>query len=288
MTLNEYLNYKNNKEKYKIFENLFKCPLCNKIFSNKGFIQHIKKEHYNKENNIINLGKHYSYQSIDFKNKLRIAIDKKYGKIIKKEFICEKCNKIFYVNEREFKIKEHKFCSRHCANSHILSDETKNKISNSVSKSIKEKYLTDNIYRERIIKNNSESKYFTSKNERLIRDYFINNFKNDGWTFGGPVKYNNEIITRDLYSNKLKICIEYDGIWHFKNIHDQLKRKQYKDWCLEQWCIKNDYRLIRISEEWFINNNKNIELIINLIYNNTQKIIKLGNEYNLNTYENNI
>jgi hypothetical protein len=52
----------------------------------------------------------------------------------------------------------------------------------------------------------NNSKIFTSKNEKLIREHFINNFKDDNWTYGGALKQNNCVLVRDLYSNKLKIC----------------------------------------------------------------------------------
>ena len=75
----------------------------------------------------------------------------------------------------------------------------------------------------------NNNRHFTSKNEVLIRDYFINNFPEDEWTFGGSIRMNEHQMSRDLYSNKLKICFEYDGIWHFKDIHGQLEQKQLKD-----------------------------------------------------------
>ena len=88
-------------------------------------------------------------------------------------------------------------------------------------------------------------------------------------------------ITRDLYSNKLKICFEYDGVWHFKDIHGQLESKQKKDYALEKWCKINGYRLIRISESWFTEELKsNINEVVSIIYNTTDQVLKFGKEYN--------
>jgi hypothetical protein len=78
-----------------------------------------------------------------------------------------------------------------------------------------------------------------------------------------------------MWSDKLKICFEYDGVWHFKDIHNQLAKKQLKDALLEQWCLLNNYRLIRVDEDFYIN----IQQIEELIYKQTDKIIKIGNRY---------
>jgi hypothetical protein len=78
-----------------------------------------------------------------------------------------------------------------------------------------------------------------------------------------------------MWSDKLKICFEYDGIWHFEDIKGQLKIKQTKDVLLEKWCIENNYRLIRIDENFY----ESVEQIVNLIYNNKQSVVKIGNRY---------
>ena len=56
-------------------------------------------------------------------------------------------------------------------------------------------------------------------------------------------------ISRDLYSNITRTCIEYDGVWHFIDIAGQLEDKLAKDQALESWCQQNGYRLIRIEDE---------------------------------------
>ena len=124
----------------------------------------------------------------------------------------------------------------------------------------------------------STNKRFTSKNEVLIREYFINTYPNDEWTFGGGIKINGQQISRDLYSNKLKICFEYDGIWHFKDIYGQLNKKKLKDSLLEQWCLDNKYSLIRLDEDHF--NNQSLTILEKIFYSlNEPSIIKIGNRY---------
>jgi hypothetical protein len=94
------------------------------------------------------------------------------------------------------------------------------------SASIKSKKLwEDEDYAKRVLENNRR---FTSKNEVIIRDYFIDKFPGDEWTYGGSLKVQDELIIRDLYSPKLKICFEYDGVWHFRDIKGQLAKKTEK------------------------------------------------------------
>lgn len=117
---------------------------------------------------------------------------------------------------------------------------------------------------------------FSSKTEREIVKHFKEKFSSDEWKSGGRLKLDeNVFLSRDLWSDKLKICFEYDGIWHFKDIKGQLKMKQHKDTLLEEWCLKNNYRLVRIDENWF----QSIDQIELLVYNNNQQVVKIGNRY---------
>ena len=84
------------------------------------------------------------------------------------------------------------------------------------------------------------------------------------------------ILSRDLYSNKLKISIEYDGIWHFENINGQLLNKQKKDMALEDWTILNGWRLIRIKEDLYkIDKKLWLDRLIESVYNSSEQIIKI-------------
>jgi hypothetical protein len=58
-------------------------------------------------------------------------------------------------------------------------------------------------------------------------------------------------------------------------LNGQLFRKQRKDKLLEEWCIMNNYRLIRIEEGFYAG----IEQIKELIYNKNEPIIKIGCSY---------
>jgi very-short-patch-repair endonuclease len=192
---------------------------------------------------------------------------------------CCKCNKEFTVNEREklFPKKEKYFCSRSCANSRTFTDESNSL--RSQSNSAASKVLWQNAdYRKMMGEQMSNSKRFTSKNEVLIRTYFIENYVNDEWTFGGIISHNGYNLSRDLYSNKLKVCFEYDGVWHFKDIHGQLETKQIKDAALNDWCKQNDYRMIRLSESFAAKNKDFISILENFIYNESGNK-NFGKEY---------
>jgi very-short-patch-repair endonuclease len=115
---------------------------------------------------------------------------------------------------------------------------------------------------------------FTSKGECELREYFKRNFPDDGWTWGG-CRYNGRMLSRDLFSKKLKVCIEYDGIWHFKDIHGQLKDKQEKDEILNNWCKGMGYRMIRIKEELYKSNKKFwLTKLQDEVYNGTDQLVK--------------
>lgn len=258
------------------------CPYCQQEFKQinvRTFANHVRWCPKNP--------KHEECSGQKFKDKLlntrKKKFNSKHGELKTFEVECHLCKTKFNIQEYEndFPTKERYFCSIKCRNSRILTTEIKQKISNTINKQkiyLKEYDLKEYNRRFGLRGNNNK---FTSKSERLIRDYIIQMFPNDEWTYGGHLIINNVGISRDLYSKKLRICFEYDGIWHFKNIHNQLQLKQLKDQALEQWCINNNYRLIRISESWFYEHNNNPECIIPLLYNSNEKILKLGNEYNI-------
>ena len=195
----------------------------------------------------------------------------RYSSIIKK---CLFCKKDFISST---KIKSRKCCSRICSakysssfnNYSLIKSKEYKKIASERSK----KLWLNKDYADKVIKNSK--KRFTSKGEEEIRDYIINKYKSDGWTFGIK-KINGELsLIRDLYSDKLKVCFEYDGIWHFKDIHGQLKEKQEKDILLENWCKNNRYRLIRIKEDVYKQNKSEwLSKIENEIYNGKDQLVK--------------
>jgi len=87
----------------------------------------------------------------------------------------------------------------------------------------------------------------SSKGELLIQSILDKN----------NIKYNQQYKFKDLnklsfdfYLQDLNICIEYDGIQHFKEVKffggkKQLKKQQLNDLIKDQYCDKNNIRLIR-------------------------------------------
>lgn len=258
------------------------CKYCNCKFtelSGRQFSNHVRWCDKNLTND--DKGKSNISKSVQIKN------DILYGEIKQYEKICadESCKKSFIIQCRESQLPNTaNYCSINCSNR--VGARTTKEWSDDMKQlaSIKSKALwktADYINKQYLFNRmNKGNRRFTSKAEELIRSYFITTFTNDEWTFGGMMKYKNEGLVRDLFSKKLKICIEYDGIWHFKDIHNQLERKQYKDKLLEEWCIDNKWRLIRIDENVY-NKNKSdaINVLIDCVYNKTDQIIKIGDRY---------
>ena len=181
---------------------------------------------------------------------------------------CKTCGKEFFS-------KANIFCNNSCAakfNNNVripyertyITSEWKNKQSITTKRNWAEGKLT------------TSRRIFSSKTEREIVKHFKEKYPKDGWKSGGRLKLNEEeTLSRDMWSDVLKVCFEYDGIWHFKDIYGQLDKKQNKDKLLELWCINNNYRLVRVDEDCY----KNIQQIEELIYNSLDAIIKIGNSY---------
>jgi len=210
-------------------------------------------------------------------NKISEAKKKYYEenrKEIEHNVICNRCFENFTITEVKSKFKSRRnryFCSIKCSKSRS-DDETKRKISESTKKLWK-----NEEYANKIIKNNTNRNIrFSSKGEEEIKYYLKENHKLDNWTSGGGFKYKDKILTRDIYSNDLKIIVEYDGVWHFKDIHGKLEEKQTKDRLLEEWVIVNDWRIVRISDDLYRKEKeKYLEILINSIYNRLDKVIKI-------------
>ncbi len=245
------------------------CPYCNKSIIGKHAIyaNHVrwceKNPNFNKEKTSKNIS-----------SGVLKDLEKRLGKIKKFLVKCENCHTKFPVEEREkqFPKKEKYFCNRSCANTRHHTKETKNKIGKKATISNK-KLWQDPNYVKKIM--TSQKSIFTSKGEVAIRKYFQWNFPQERWTFGGCLRYNNFPLVRDLYSNKLKVCIEYDGIWHFENIHNQLEYKQKQDQALENWCLQNNFKLIRIKEDIFLKDEDFwINQIVKEVHSKISRIVK--------------
>lgn len=91
--------------------------------------------------------------------------------------------------------------------------------------------------------------YFNSKGEIELREYLKLTLPRYKFTTGMIQKTQEARINPDIWSREYKVIVEYDGIWHFEDIKGQLKDKQRKDKLVEEWCIKNGWRCIRIKED---------------------------------------
>jgi len=235
------------------------CSICKAEFENhSAYANHIRWNH--KDNTVF-------AKKISDKAKERNS--KRKGPLIEELTNCRKCNKEIAIAYYKDKRKEFYHCSQTCANSRGPRTEEVKKL---ISVSLKKAWISGKFDHVDYVSNNP---FFSSKKEREIVKHFKETFPNDEWKSGGHLRFEGYSITRDLYSDKLKVCFEYDGVWHFKDIHGQLADKQEKDAALEKWCINNNYRLIRLEENHF----ENFNHIENIIYNETDSITKIGSSY---------
>lgn len=208
-------------------------------------------------------------------SKNKVELYKKLYPINEYIVTCEICKSWFLLNERESKFKKRKgryFCSKKCSNTRQWTEESKNKISISTKNLWKDEEYANKV----IVNNTNRNRRFTSKGEEEIKKYLKETFNDDEWTSGGGFRYNDVQLTRDMYSNKLKVIVEYDGIWHFKNIHNQLEEKQMKDRLLDEWVVNNNWRIVRLKDELYRKNkDKWLTELIDCIYNRNESVIKL-------------
>jgi hypothetical protein len=236
-----------------------KCLLCGLTFdSHSGYANHIRWKH--KENTTTN-----------FSEGTKKGNAKRFGEWIEDVEICynKSCGKEVHIKYRSKKGKREKyFCSRSCANSRgERTVEFKQTVSEKIKNSWEEGTYNNIDY--------SSNKRFSSKAERSIVSFFKEKHACDQWKSGGSLNVDDHRISRDMYSDKLKVCFEYDGVWHFKDINGQLKDKQHKDMLLEKWCMNNNYRLIRVQEGHFLS----LSQIESLIYECNDLIVKIGSSY---------
>lgn len=194
------------------------------------------------------------------------------GILVLEERSCLKCAATFivkyYSGTKRIPVNTH--CSRKCANSRVQTAEM-NKSRSNFTKALWKTGRYDLVQELKI----KQNKIFSSKTERAILNHFKTTYPESEWTSGGSLKVGDSRISRDMYSNKLKVCFEYDGVWHFKDIHNQLDHKRGVDAKLEEWCSINKYRLIRVDEDAYTG----FAQIEDLIYNQTKALIKIGTRY---------
>lgn len=240
------------------------CSICKETFdNNKSYSNHIRWKHRDQNK------KRCEFCDVEFMT----SVIKRHEKCCiqnpksVKEKKCLECGSVFFDLYK-------KFCSSSCSATNNnrgkkKSTSAKDKISNAIKLRWRE-----GIYEHVDFSQNIK---FTSKPEREIVSFFKTNFIKDEWKSGGNLKISEgQYMSRDLYSDKLKVCFEYDGIWHFKDIHGQLDKKQLKDKLLYDWCLKNNYRLIRVDEDKFVD----LKQIEDLVYKRDEQLILVGERYN--------
>jgi hypothetical protein len=242
-------------------DNIKICEICGfqtdngKVMSNHKRWKHISpkgSENYNK-----------TLEKLSQKGKERYGVQDKLA-------ICPECGKEFmshYMKKGRWK----KYCSVTCANKQG-------------SKYVDYKKFSDyqkehGTWKKNFIKNGLGNRKNHSKRELEIVSYFKKNFPNDEWKQGlidGGRKHDGCLINPDLWSKKLKIIIEYDGDWHFKDINNQLEHKQKVDKATMKFCEENGYRIIRIDEKEKVSN----EQIVESVYQKQDSKILFGDRYN--------
>lgn len=191
--------------------------------------------------------------------------------------MCPCCNGKFETSTSK---KSKTYCSRSCASK---VSRNKSRITDAFRKQQSERALKSWSNPD-YIKNNLKNigkRRFTSKGEEEIKKHFKEKYKNDNWTCGCRAFIDNVRLNIDLYSDKLNVCIEYDGVWHFKDINGQLEDKQRKDLLLEKWCNENNFRLIRIKEDIYKQDKKFwIDKLEQEVYNSSNKLVKFYDNLN--------
>lgn len=260
-------------------ENQLNCPVCHKLKpkpQNKFCSMSCRNINTNKNAD-------YTGRKAAIAKSVHLHHVKRTGELKDFNVTCHHCEKEFIVSEHELKypMKEKYFCTLQCANSRDASYTQTEEFSIKMSKLTKALWQNEEYAAKLLAIPNK----YNSKGELMIRKYFQEKYVTDEWNYGIGLRHKGIHLVRDLYSKKLKVCFEYDGIWHFKDIKNQLADKQFKDQLLEEWCLENDYRLIRIRDEIFMSDpTKYLQILDNLFYNDTTKqIIKI---YDLNLIEN--
>lgn len=152
---------------------MFKCKFCNREFEKltalAGHISHCKENPNKKRTEEVwqNAGKKASHTLNERHKHYKQLHPEKY--IIQEyKCNCEKCGKEYIVNitqEQYEKGKYKKNCSRSCANGHIISEETKKKIS-------------DGVKNSEIFKNSISKQYKIYKCKYCGKEFKMTDFRN--------------------------------------------------------------------------------------------------------------
>jgi len=227
-----------------------KCEICGKEFENHSlYANHIRW--YHKENDNTKL----SEAAI-------INNENRYGKWVIENVKCAVCDGDVEIKYREGKKKEKYYCTRSCANKRVISDETKEKISTSILK----RWENDD-FRETTLNQfkSPRNKRTSSKGEREIRNKLKEIYGEEKVSSHRNIKIDNDLVKAvDIYIKEKNTIIEYDGIWHFKKVNEghKFELQQLKDKLLNEYCLINSIKLIRIKEEIYLKNKEKTFLYI--------------------------
>lgn len=190
-----------------------------------------------------------------------------------KKFICEYCGKEFIPNYRIKKNKILKFCSKQCKarakHAGCIKQKWFNKtqVENVLKNIITEngRYLTkDEIckiakisektlskFNISVLKLNKECGMKKPKSvfENKIKEYFYNNYTcvEEEKTFDDCLSPKGYKLRFDIYLKNENILIEADGSQHYDlNNPNYSQYQQECDDIKNDWCLKNNVRLIRI------------------------------------------
>jgi very-short-patch-repair endonuclease len=172
--------------------------------------------------------------------------------------------------------KAKKCCSRTCSAKYSRSKCLIETFKKTVSDKIKSAWETGKYdHTLATTERDGRKQYFNSKGEIELRNYLKSTFPNYKFTTGMVQKTQEGRINPDIWSREYKVMIEYDGIWHFEDIMGQLEDKQRKDKLVEEWCIKNGWRCIRIKEDVYKKNKEEYKAKLKSeIINGTAPIVR--------------
>lgn len=234
---------------------MFNCKYCNKEFESRkerGLHQRLCKFRPDYEEQIEKRRKGARITS-------KYNCGKQLVKHITFKIKCLKCKTEFEVSCTESAYNKNRYrhyCSRTCANSHIITEETKQKIANTLTKPEKIKKCKDcgiKISRKAIYCKNCVSKHHNefisedgrlklsnagkhsaaiqsnirrSKNEKDFYNLCQKQFKS--------VRHNESIFNgwdADIIIDDIKVAVLWNGPWHYKKIteHHSVKQVQNRD-----------------------------------------------------------
>lgn len=131
-----------------------------------------------------------------------------------------------------------------------------------------------------------------SKPEKTLFEFLLTlsgfDFKFNKFIKSSDFDWSSKRKQMDVADIEKRIYIEFDGIYHFKDIFGKLSQIQHRDKMLENLIIKNKWLLIRVSYDQFIYKNSSensyfepscLEEIIRIIKTAEPGVFKIGKKY---------